>query len=106
MTEDRMRKYAGTGFYSGLVALVLVGAGLIVLAAQNSDSVTVNLLGLEVSAPLFAVLLAALLFGVLADEVVGWIWRHRRRRILADREELDMRRQSAEHVIESNETVS
>ena len=92
MTNNHMRKYSGTGLYSGLFALVLVAAGLIVLAAQNSDSVTVSLLGVEVSAPLFAVLLATLLAGVVVDEIVGWIWRNRRRRIMADREELGLRR--------------
>jgi uncharacterized integral membrane protein len=100
-----MHKYSGTGFYSGLFALVLVGAGLIVLAAQNSDSVTVSLMGLKVSAPLFAVLLTTLLLGVLVDEVVGWIWRHRRRRIMADREELGIRRkmQAPEEAVEQED---
>ena len=83
---------SGTGVYAGLIALILVIAGLVVLAAQNTQSVTIRWLGLSWTTPLIAVLLGVMLVTVILDEVIGAVWRHRRRRILAERQELTRRR--------------
>lgn len=91
----RREKDGGTGVYAGLLALLAVVAGLIALAAQNTESVTVRWLSFEWNAPLVAVLLATMLIAVVLDEVIGAIWRSRRRRIRADRLELDSRRAEA-----------
>lgn len=93
-TQDRATN-GGTGVYAGFVGLLAVVAGIVVLAAQNTESVTVRWLGLEWNAPLIAVLLATMLIAVVLDEVIGVIWRSRRRRIRADRLELDSRRAEA-----------
>jgi uncharacterized integral membrane protein len=82
----------GTGVYAGLIALILVIAALVVLAAQNTQSVTIRWLGLSWTTPLIAVLLGVMLVTVVLDEVIGAVWRRRRRRILSERQELEVRR--------------
>lgn len=86
------RQYRGTGFYSGFALVVLVAVGLIILAAQNTETVTLEFLGASLNTPLVALLVGAILVGALLGEVVGWVWRRRRRRMLAEREELAARR--------------
>ena len=92
---DRKDSSAGTGIYAGFVAVLVVVGGLIALVAQNTGSVTVRWLGLEWTAPLTAVLLSAVLATVVIDEAIGAVWRRRRRRIKADRAELEERRTEA-----------
>jgi uncharacterized integral membrane protein len=82
----------GTGVYAGFIGLLVIVAGLVVLAAQNTESVTLRWLGFEWNAPLVAVLLATMLVAVVLDEMIGAIWRSRRRRIRAERLELDAHR--------------
>ena len=83
---------AGTGIYAGLVLLVVVVGGLIALVTQNTESATLRLLQFEWTAPLMAILLAAVLATVILDEAIGAVWRSRRRRIRAERNELEARR--------------
>lgn len=94
---------SGTGVYAGFIAMLVVVATVAVLAAQNTDSVTLRLLGLEWTAPLIAVLLATMLATVVLDEAIGAIWRRRRRRVLADRSELEERRADAHLPAEAEE---
>ena len=61
---------------------------MIILAAQNTQQVTLEFLSFEIDTPLIVVVLAAVLVGVVLDEIVGWVYRARRRRTLTDREEL------------------
>ena len=58
--KDESGPTSGTGVYAGLIALILVIAGLVVLAAQNTQSVTIRWLGLSGTTPLIAVLLGVL----------------------------------------------
>jgi uncharacterized integral membrane protein len=84
--QDRV--YVGTGFYwPVLVGLILLLA-VLALVVQNTQRVDVQWLWLDFRIPLIALLLVAGLTAALLTELVGWIWRRRRRRILRDREEL------------------
>ncbi|MBU1225729.1 MAG: DUF1049 domain-containing protein [Actinobacteria bacterium] len=85
---EARRVFVGTGVFWGLVIAVLLAAAVIILAAQNTQQVTVEFLSFEIDTSLIVVLLAALLVGVVLDEIVGWVYRARRRRTLTDREEL------------------
>ncbi|MDH3538886.1 MAG: hypothetical protein OEP52_02725 [Acidimicrobiia bacterium] len=90
--EDEDRRFSGTGVYAGAIGIIAVIAGLVVLAAQNTQTVTVRWLGLEWATPLIALLLGVMLAMVILDEVIGAIWRRRRRRVIAERLELTRRR--------------
>ena len=76
------RVFIGTGVFWGLVVGLLLAAVLIILAAQNTDKVTINFLAWEYSTPLIAVILVVLLAG--HEGVI----RARRRHTLTDRREL------------------
>ncbi|MFZ0493839.1 MAG: lipopolysaccharide assembly protein LapA domain-containing protein [Acidimicrobiia bacterium] len=86
---DKERVFIGTGLFWGLVFGVLLAVVVIILAAQNTGNTIVKFLGWDFSTPLIAVILAALLVGVVLDELVGLIYRARRRRTLTDRKELE-----------------
>ena len=101
--EDQNGRSTGTGVYAGAIAIIAVIAGLVVLAAQNTQSVTVRWLGLEWTTPLIALLLGAMLATVILDEVIGAVWRRRRRRVIAERHELTRRRAAESHAAESEE---
>ena len=85
---EKERIFVGTGLFWGLVFGVLLAVVMIILAAQNTDDTMISFLGWDFSTPLIAVILAALLVGVVLDEVVGLVYRARRRRTLTDRKEL------------------
>jgi uncharacterized integral membrane protein len=85
---EKERIFVGTGLFWGLVFGVLLAVIMIILAAQNTDDTMISFLGWDFSMPLIAVILAALLVGVVLDEVVGLVYRARRRRTLTDRKEL------------------
>jgi uncharacterized integral membrane protein len=72
-------EYRGTGFYAGVVAALVIVSALLVFAVQNTGAVTVEFLWLDVTAPLFAWVIGASLLAVIADELVGLIWRDRER---------------------------
>lgn len=78
----------GTGVSAGLVIGVLLAILAIVIAVQNTTDVRVTFLAWEIDAPLVAVILAAVVAGVLLDETLGIFWRRRKRRHLAERVEL------------------
>jgi uncharacterized integral membrane protein len=86
--------FRGTGVSVALVVGVVIAVLAIVVAVQNTDDVNVDFLGWEVDAPLVAVILTAAVAGVLLDETLGFFWRRRRRRQLADRAELGRLRRS------------
>lgn len=89
MTQDQKDKvYKGTGLYWGFLAVLLMLVALVVLAAQNTDPVSFRFLFWELNYPLIAIILAVVGVTVLLDELVGWVWRRRRRKVLAEREEL------------------
>ncbi|HSM01972.1 MAG TPA: LapA family protein [Acidimicrobiia bacterium] len=82
MANDREQigvEYRGTGFYASVVAVLVIGVGLLAFAIQNTGSVTVEWLWFDVTAPLFAWVIGAALLAVIIDELIGLIWRARER---------------------------
>jgi len=73
--------------WSLIAGLVLITA-ITVLAAQNTQNVTLNFLGWDGRAPLIAIILGTTVVAILFDEAVGFVWRRRRRKELAEKEEL------------------
>jgi uncharacterized integral membrane protein len=87
-----------TGFRWGLFfGLLLIGA-IAVLAAQNTQTVRLRILGWDGNAPLIVIMLFTAVIAVVIDELIGVMWRIRRRRLLAEREEL--RRLRSERPVE------
>ena len=86
---DRKVEYRGTGFYLGLVAIILFALALLVLAVQNTQEVDVDFFGFAFTVPLFAVAIGAALLAVILDELIGLVWRRQRRTRLEERAELD-----------------
>jgi uncharacterized integral membrane protein len=86
--------YRGTGLSVALVIAVAMTVLAIVLAAQNTENTTVEVFAANYRAPLIVVILAAVITGVILDEVFGFFWRHHRRHRLAERAELRRLRRS------------
>lgn len=84
----KKKVYSGTGLYWGFLAVLIVMAALVVLAAQNTLAVKFSFLVWKLEYPLVAILLATIAGTVFLDESVGFVWRHRRRKVLAERHEL------------------
>lgn len=80
--------YKGTGLYWGFLAVLVTLVALVILAAQNTAPVEFTFAIWELEYPLVAIILATIGFSVVLDEAVGFVWRRRRRRVLADRAEL------------------
>ncbi|MDF1596145.1 MAG: lipopolysaccharide assembly protein LapA domain-containing protein [Acidimicrobiia bacterium] len=78
----------GTGIRWSLIAGLILIAAITILAAQNTQNVRLNYLGWTGRAPLVAIILATVFVAVLIDEAVGFFWRRRHRRLVAEREEL------------------
>lgn len=72
----------------GLGATLLLGLILLILAVQNTEDVMVSFLGWDFTFPLFGVAIGAALAAVVLDELIGVIWRRRRRAQLAEKAEL------------------
>jgi uncharacterized integral membrane protein len=81
--------FVGTGVFWGLVVGVVLAVIVIVFAAQNTQSATVNVLAWDWAAPLFVIVLLSLIIGIVLDEIVGLLFRARRRRRLSEKAELD-----------------
>ncbi len=89
--------YKGTGLYWGFLAVLVTLVALVILAAQNTDPVQFSFLSWELRYPLVAIILATIGGTVVLDEAVGFVWRKRRRRVLAERTELrDLRARAAQ----------
>ena len=59
------------------------------LVFQNTDDVSFRFLIWEIQTPLAALLIATAVIAAVADELVGLVVRARRRRRLAEKEELE-----------------
>lgn len=81
-------QFVGTGVFWGLVVGVILALIVVVFAAQNTQSATIKVLPWDWSSPLFVVVLISLLIGIVLDEIVGLLYRARRRRRLSEKEEL------------------
>jgi uncharacterized integral membrane protein len=93
---ESKRVFAGTGVVWGLVVSILLAILLLILIAQNTHRVTVEFLGWDYSTPLIVLILAGFVIGVALDELVGLVYRARRRRTLRDRDQLERVRITAE----------
>lgn len=87
--SDQRVQYRGTGFYLGLIAMLVFALALLVLAVQNTQEVDVDFLGFVLTVPLFAVAIGAAILAVVLDELIGLVWRRQRRIRLEERAELD-----------------
>jgi uncharacterized integral membrane protein len=70
------------------IAVVATMALLIVVAFQNTQDVEFNFLWFDVAIPLVLILAITAGIAVVASETIGFVWRHRRRRVRRDRDEL------------------
>jgi len=80
--------YRGSGFYVGLVLILVIAALILVFAIQNTTEVALEFLGLDFTVPVFAIALGAALVAVVLDELIGLVWRRQRRARLMERTEL------------------
>ncbi len=78
----------GAGYSASLLVGILLTIVVIVAAVQNTEDAHLEFLAWDANAPLVAILLAAVLVGVVFDEIVGLLWRHRRRHQISMKEEL------------------
>ncbi|MBU1225890.1 MAG: DUF1049 domain-containing protein [Actinobacteria bacterium] len=81
-------QFVGTGVFWGLVIGIVLAVVVIVFAAQNTAAVGIKVLAWHWLPPLFVVVLVSLIIGIVLDEIVGLLFRSRRRRRLAERAEL------------------
>ncbi len=86
--REKQVEYLGTGFYIGWAVILLFALVLLILAVQNTQNVDVSFLGWDFAFPLFGVAIGAALAAVVLDELIGLVWRRRRRAMLAERAEL------------------
>lgn len=80
--------YRGSGIRWGFVAGLVLAVLLVILVFQNTGPVEFSFLVWEIRTPLAALLIATAVIAAVADELVGLVVRSRRRRRLAEREEL------------------
>ena len=92
--ETKERVFVGTGLFWGLIIGVALAIGVLILAAQNTASITVTFMAWDFSTPLIVLILGAILIGVVFAELVGLFYRSRRRRTQRDRDHLERLQQS------------
>jgi uncharacterized integral membrane protein len=80
--------HQGSGIAWGAVVILIGLALLVVFAVQNTDPVPVHFLWLEGDYPLSLVILITVAVVVLFVELFGLLYRRRRRKRLAERQEL------------------
>jgi len=76
-------RYEGAGVMAGLLVLLAVAILVVVVVAQNTDRVTFELLWWDARVPLAVLVLCAALATLVVDQVVGLVWRRRRRKLRA-----------------------
>jgi uncharacterized integral membrane protein len=82
-SEQPRDRYPGSGIAPGVVVLMLAAACVVVVVAQNTDAVRFEFLWWDAHVSLAALLLAAGLVVAVLDELVGLVWRRRRRAMRA-----------------------
>jgi uncharacterized integral membrane protein len=85
----------GTGIMPAVVLGVLLAVATIIFIAQNSDRIALEFLWFDFRTSPGALVLMALLLGIVADEIIGVLVRRHRRRRLNEREELQRLRSRA-----------
>ena len=69
-----------------LITFVVLLVPALILVFSNTDSAKLNFASLHWSAPLWVILLATFIAGILVSQLFGWLWgafRRRRARIRA-----------------------
>lgn len=95
-TSEPVREYRGTGImWSGIAVIVLL-ALLVILAFQNTQAVDFEFLWFETSISLSLILAITAGIVVVVTEAVGFFWRHRRRKLRRERDELNRLRSRAQ----------
>jgi uncharacterized integral membrane protein len=82
------REYRGTGLYASVVVAFVLAVAIVIAIIQNLQTVEVKFLSWDVRTPLVVVLLITILATLLLAALCGLGWRRRRRKELAEREEL------------------
>lgn len=85
---EPIREYRGSGIMWSGVAITTLMALLVVVAFQNTQDVEFDFLWFDVAVPLIVLLAITAGIAVVATETIGFVWRHRRRRVRRDRDEL------------------
>lgn len=88
-----VNRYTGTGVTGTVIALALLAIAVVILLAQNTDSVPFQYLTFEADVPLYVLFLVTALGASLMTVLASAIWRRRRRRTRNEREELARLRQ-------------
>ncbi len=90
------RVYKGSGFRWSFPFGILLSLIVIILVFQNFESTTFQFLTWSIEAPLAVIILGSVVIAVVIDEIVGVVWRARRRRLLQAKAELkELKRQAA-----------
>jgi uncharacterized integral membrane protein len=79
---DQTRRGAGrgAGVAAGAVVLVVAAVLIVVVVAQNGERVEFEFLAWDADVSLAVLVLTAAVITLVIDQVVGMVWRHRRRR--------------------------
>jgi uncharacterized integral membrane protein len=94
---DRPTIDALTDFPFGLIAFLVIAVLLVIFTVQNSsEDVTLAFLVWEGSYPLALIIIGVVAVTVVLDEVMGLFLRQRRRKRLAEKEELKRLREMNE----------
>ena len=95
-SAEPIREYRGSGImWSGFAVMVSM-ALLVIIAFQNTQDVEFDFLWFDVATPLILILAITAGIAIVATETFGFIWRHRRRRVRRERDELKrLRRQQS-----------
>lgn len=90
-----VNKYSGTGVTATVILLAVLAIAVVILLAQNTDTVPFEYLTFEADVPLYVLFLVTALGASLMTVLASAIWRRRRRRTANEREELQRLRQRA-----------
>lgn len=79
-----------------LIVNLVVVVPIVILLASNTHRVDLEWLGWSIRVPLYVVLLTTFVAGAILDEIIGIVWRVRRRRSEALKTELQSFRNGAQ----------
>jgi len=88
-----VNRYPGTGVTAILLGLAVLALAAVFLLAQNTEAVPFEFLWIDADVPLYVLFLATAFVASLATVLTSAVWRRRRRRLRAEREELQRLRQ-------------
>ena len=91
--QEVVNRYSGTGVTGTAILLALLAIAVVILLAQNTDSVPFQFLTFEADVPLYVLFLVTALGASLMTVLASAIWRRRRRRARNEHEELQRLRQ-------------